>query len=171
MRKSRGFTLVEMLVVLGIIAALAGLSYPLVKKAKDRAHEAGCLNQLSALGIALQSYLQEHNNKMPSLQQGRASKADEIPVLETELLPYVGSPAAFKCPADQKEYAKTGSSYFWNSTQSGLHVTQLTLFGVPNRPDRVPLIYDKEAWHPNKANFLYGDMTRANKFRTTITRP
>jgi prepilin-type N-terminal cleavage/methylation domain-containing protein len=168
MSKQRGFTLVEVLVVLGIIGVLAGLCYPLIRSATAKAQEAGCLSQLGSLGVALQTYIQEHNDQLPELAQGRRSKTEEIPVIETVLLPYLGSLDAFHCPADAKEFAKTGSSYFWNSTQNGLRTTQLTLFGVQNRPDRVPLIYDKEAWHPRKANFLYGDMTRANKFRTTV---
>lgn len=168
MSKHRGFTLVEMLIVLGVIAILAGLCYPLIRGATAKAQEVACLGQLNSLGVALQAYIQEHNDQLPELAQGRSSKADEVPVLETVLLPYLGTAAAFQCPADKKEFAKTGSSYFWNSTQNGLRTSQLTLFGMQNRPDRVPLIYDKEAWHPHKANFLYGDMSRANKFRTAV---
>lgn len=165
MIRKAGFTLVELLVVIAIIAALAGIGFPLFRSLRGKSQEAACLNNLRSLGVALQTYLQEHQDRLPDMAQGRASKTEEIPVLETVLLPYLESSEAFHCPADQKQFAKTGSSYFWNSTQNGRLVSQLAIFGIDDRPDKVPLIYDKEAWHPSKVNFLYGDMTGSNKFR------
>jgi len=166
--KRPGFTLTEMLVVLAIIGTLAGVAYPISRSMVGKARETACLTNLRSLGVGLQGYLQEHNNTMPELVQGRATKSDEQPVLETVLLPYLESAEAFHCPADQKEFPKTGSSYFWNATQSGLNVSKLAIFGIKDRPDKVPLIYDKEAWHPHKVNFLYADMSSSNKFRTTV---
>lgn len=167
MSRKSGFTLVELLVVIAIIAALAGISFPIFRSIRGKSQEAACLNNMRSLGIALQSYLQENQDKLPEMAQGRVSKTEETPVLETVLLPYLESAEAFHCPADTKQFAKTGSSYFWNSTQNGRRVNQLSIFGINDRPDKVPLIYDKEAWHPNKVNFLYGDMTSATKFRIT----
>jgi prepilin-type N-terminal cleavage/methylation domain-containing protein/prepilin-type processing-associated H-X9-DG protein len=168
MMKRTGFTLTEMLVVLVIIGILAGIAYPISRSMVGKAREAACLTNLRSVGVGLQGYLQEHNDKMPELAQGRASKLDEQPVLETVLLPYLQSAEAFHCPADKTEFPKTGSSYFWNSTQSGLQISKLAIFGIKDRPDKVPLIYDKEAWHPNKVNFLYADMSSSNKFRTVV---
>jgi prepilin-type processing-associated H-X9-DG protein len=85
--------------------------------------------------------------------------------LETVLLPYLATPDAFKCPADHEQFEKTGCSYAWNSTQSGLHVSKLAFFGIKDRPDRIPLITDKESWHPSGVNFLYADATSSNKPR------
>lgn len=167
MTKKRGFTLVELLVVIAIIATLAGIGLPLFRSMRGRSQEAACLNNLRSLGVAVQSYIQEHQDRLPEMAQGRVSKTEETPVLETILLPYLESPDAFHCPADVKQFSKTGSSYFWNSTQNGKLVSQLSIFGINDRPDKVPLIYDKEAWHPNKVNFLYGDLTSATKFRIT----
>ena len=167
MTKKRGFTLVELLVVIAIIATLAGIGFPLFRSMRGRSQEAACLNNLRSLGVAVQSYIQEHQDRLPEMAQGRVSKTEETPVLETILLPYLESPDAFHCPADVKQFSKTGSSYFWNSTQNGKLVSQLSIFGINDRPDKVPLIYDKEAWHPNKVNFLYGDLTSATKFRIT----
>lgn len=163
--KRPGFTLTELLVVTAILAALGAIGFAIGRTVLSRSREAACLNQLRSLGSALESYLQDHNQTMPTLAAGRSSKTDESPVLETELLPYVSSPDAFHCPQDREQFAKTGSSYLWNSTQNGLRTSELKFFGIEDRPDKIPLITDKEAWHPSGTNFLYADQTTSNKPR------
>lgn len=163
--KSRGFTLVEMLVTLAILATLAGIAYPVTRSFIDKSREAACLTQLRSLGTALQSYIQEHNQILPTLEAGRSAKSEDKPVLDTALLPYLESPEAFHCPADKEFFAKSGSSYLWNSTQNGLHVSKLSFFGIKDRPDKIPLITDKEAWHLGKVNFLFADLSSSNKQR------
>jgi prepilin-type N-terminal cleavage/methylation domain-containing protein len=166
MMKHRGFTLTEILVVLAVLAALAAAVIPLGRSALARSREAACLNQLRSLGTALEGYLQDHQQTMPELAVGRASRSEDIPVLETVLLPYVEAADAFKCPQDKEEFAKSGSSYAWNSTQNGRRVSQLAFFGIDeDRPDKIPLILDKEAWHPAGTNILYADKTASNRLR------
>ncbi len=165
MMKPRGFTLMEMLIVVAVIATLAGIGIPLGRAAVAKSREAACLNQLRSLGVALESYLSDHNQILPKLAMGRSSKADDSPVLETLLLPYVEAPDAFKCPQDSVEFARSGSSYFWNHLQNELPLSRLAFFGINDRPDKIPLISDKEAWHPNGTNFLYADQTSSNRIR------
>jgi len=165
MSKPRGFSLTEMLVVLAIIGALAGIGDPVTRSFIAKSREAACLTQLRLLGVALQTYVQEHNDKMPELATGRASKTEDLPVLETVLLPYLETADAFQCPADKVQFEKSGSSYLWNSTQNGLHVSQLSFFGIKDRPDKIPLITDKESWHPGGTNFLYADSSISSKPR------
>jgi prepilin-type N-terminal cleavage/methylation domain-containing protein len=167
--KQRGFSLLEILVVLAVVVTLAGIGVPLVRSALAKSREAACLTQLRSLGVALEGYLQDHNQIMPELAMGRSSRGEDAPVIETVLLPYVESPDAFKCPQDDREFAKSGSSYFWNHLQSGLPVTKLAFFGIDDRPDKIPLISDKEAWHPAGTNFLYADQTSSNKVRFAAT--
>ncbi|MGL4400082.1 MAG: type IV pilin protein [Luteolibacter sp.] len=167
MIKSRGFTLVELLVVIAIIAVLAGIGYPVTRSFIAKSHEATCLGNLRSLGVALQSYLQEHNQIMPDLAIARSSKTEDIAVLDTVLLPYLDSPDAFRCPADKTAFEKTGSSYNWNSTQSRRPVSDLYFFGV--REDVIPLITDKESWHPGGTNFLFADLSSSNKPRFAVS--
>lgn len=163
--KRRGFSLIELLIVLAVIGTLAGIGIPLARSALAKSRQASCLNNLRSLGVGLESYLQEHEQTLPELAAGRSSKSDPTPVLETVLLPYLESPDAFKCPQDAKEFEKTGSSYLWNSTQNNLRVSELKFFGITDRPDKIPLITDKEAWHPGGTNFLYADQTSSNQVR------
>ena len=163
--KPRGFTLLELLIVVTIIATLIGIGYPLSRSVMEKSREANCLNNLRSVGVALQTYIQEHGNTLPELAAGRASKTEEVPVLEVVLLPYLESPDAFHCPADFKEFVKSGSSYLWNSTQNGRPISQLSFFGIKDRPDKIPLITDKEAWHPHGTNFLYADLSSTSEIR------
>lgn len=163
MMKRSGFSLVELLVALAIIATLAAVGIPVTRSILANSRQAACLNQLRALGVGLQGYLQEHNNIMPDLVTARASKSEDVPVLDTVLLPYFENAEAFRCPADREQFAKTGCSYAWNSFVSGKRLSDAFVFGI--REDQIPLIYDKEDWHPDGVNFLYPDMSGSNKIR------
>jgi prepilin-type N-terminal cleavage/methylation domain-containing protein/prepilin-type processing-associated H-X9-DG protein len=168
MKNSRGFTLIELLVVIAIVGVFAGIAWPVSMSMIAKSREAACLNQLRSLGVGLQTYIQENNQHLPTLQAGRNSKSEDVAVIDTILLPYVGNPAAFSCPVDKVQYPKTGSSYLWNTTQNGLQMSKLAFFGIQDRPDKIPLITDKEAWHNGKVNFLYADLSAANQQRFTV---
>ena len=61
----RGFSLIELLVVIGIIAILASLLLPALLHAKARAQSVACKNRERQIGVALESYLNDHQQKYP----------------------------------------------------------------------------------------------------------
>ena len=61
-----GFTLVELLVVIGIIALLVALLMPVISRARRHTQQVSCLSNLRQIGLALIAYANENRGSFPA---------------------------------------------------------------------------------------------------------
>ena len=64
-RSKPGFTLVELLLVVAILALLAALLLPVMSRAKPRAQRAACMNNQRQLYLLLQAHALDHDGAVP----------------------------------------------------------------------------------------------------------
>ena len=84
----RGFTLVELLVVVGITAVLVALLLPAVQKVRESSSRMRCANNLRQLGIALHHYHLDHGRFPAGIDSDNDDLANGDATGFTHLLPY-----------------------------------------------------------------------------------
>jgi len=154
-RPQGGFTVVELLVVIALVALLTGLLLPALHTAKGKAAMLQCQSHLRSLGAAVRMYADQHGGRFPMV-----TDCNQTPLqVRRRLEPYVGEPKVFLCPRDPAQPTPPGGSYDWlvrNDPTTSLagksldvlrHLSALAMGG-----DRL------SGWHkPKTINVVYGD--------------
>lgn len=164
-----GFTLVEMLIVIAILAILTALLFPVFAQARKQSKQDVCLSNLRQLGQAAAMYASDYDEHIPlapspSTQQlcqrdglyfgdARDELAKSLPDVRAALRPYKVVSDLFRCPLDRvfhpnpfektTWFAEFGSSYEYDDAH-GLATWSLDSYPVPANN---LLFWDEEYFH------------------------
>lgn len=157
---SRAFTLIELLVVIAIIGTLASLLLPALGRAKRSARAAACLSNLRQIGLALDVYVQDNNDRLPFCAQIPSANTN-LPPLFLTLFPGQRTNQLFHCPEDRTLFAEEQTSYEWNAFLNGASydrpedwspATQAIVEQIFGGRLKTPLVGDANAFHPATGN-------------------
>lgn len=134
-----GFSLLELLIVVGIIAVIISIAVPTVTAVRRRSAAVQCLSNLRQISTNLLIWTNDHGERFPD-------PATEALAWE-QLISPKGGGAVFRCPSDVELAPAVGSSYDWrdtghpNSTLAGQNLSVVT------RSSTVLVFESLPGWH------------------------
>jgi prepilin-type N-terminal cleavage/methylation domain-containing protein/prepilin-type processing-associated H-X9-DG protein len=164
----KGFTLIELLVVIAIIAILAAILFPVFARAREKARQASCLNNVKQITLGIMMYIQDYDDITPCsyLTQGVGNQSGKWParvysyVMAGSYSPTSATPArgsVWTCPSFPGPYNfnppladSVGPSYLSYGINRSLDISY-TAGGVPlariEKPAETLLLADSgPAW-------------------------
>jgi len=96
------FTLMELLVCLAIISVLAGLVFPVVARAREKARQTGCLSNVRQIAAGILLYVQDYDETFPAATNISAGVNSQFPHLRSLIQPFVRSDDVWWCPSEPR---------------------------------------------------------------------
>ena len=166
MSSHRGFTLIDLLVVIAIVGILSALILPVLGKAKEKARRTACLNNLRQVDRAIRQYADDWGDGLPVLPDPNPFPNGVGAYYKQLVKSYLGlngpaspSEKVFTCPSDRLLQTRIGhafTSYTFNGFEVALgaipRITGQRLSGIRNSTQAVmagewPAFFGG-SWHP-----------------------
>jgi prepilin-type N-terminal cleavage/methylation domain-containing protein/prepilin-type processing-associated H-X9-DG protein len=150
-KRSRAFTLIEILVVVAILAILAAILFPVFAQAREKARQASCLSNTKQIGLAALLYAQDFDETLPPWRVsnllywvgGRPAPSGPLDKTRGLIWPYIKSGSLHRCPSYVGGQHLGGTGYGLNAHVSQVPLARLekpaevllfTDAGIPNFP-------------------------------------
>src|SRR5688500_11890605 len=140
-KRAHGFSLIELMVVIGIVTILIALLLPALQRAKHQAKSVQCKSNLRQIGLALQIYSNDWKGWIYPPKLGANFPPEERWPVHV-FKPPVWNPPVMKCPSDAPDMAED-HSYILNN-----HLAEHEIkFGskIPNRSSSEVIVMGEKA--------------------------
>lgn len=128
------FTLVELMVVIGIIAILAGILLPVLNKSRDKAIQTECAGNLGQLAKAEFAYSADNDQKflggVPEINKVNVKKETLDKTWVVGIYDYVKETKTFLCGADENDESSKQDSFSKTSIGKDIIVSYLNNAGL-----------------------------------------
>ena len=138
-RKSlAGFTIIELLIVIGLLSTLAAMLFPVFVQVRGKARQASCASNLRQIGVAVSLYANDYDDMYPygvdafskySINSARDPYYNpalrDLPLVHDVMGAYIADKRVWSCPAD-----------------TGMRPWEWTFISTPNPKGIEPSLYE-----------------------------
>ena len=145
-RPARAFSIIELLVVLGIIGILLALLLPTLSSARRQSRALACKAQLQNIGAAFQMYLNENDGWYPPAPYSPTFNPQNLTLVSDFLGRYLEdeNKRIWRCPGDETYFRQYGLSYSYYQELGDRRITQTFFFKIMRSSSLVPILWDAE---------------------------
>lgn len=162
-RLRHGFTLVEMLVVLGIVALMAALLFPAFAHVREKGHQTSCASNMRQLGLALSAYAIDYDEQYPTSTLTDTSTTNIA--WAGQIYPHLTTADVFRCPTD----ATTASPLSVVSYGLNANLAAASSLAALSAPARTVLLFEVSGDRALISDYAEGQTTGAGQAQVSAS--